>query len=166
MTYKKITWRLQGLGIKHWTTILPPEPQPPPTHLLVKKQTCRINYFVSRTNTGHYSGLMCSLSVIPAHNELVCRLNCPNAQSHPTDLSVLISPKYTASALVRVHYLCQLFWLNRAFDLEKLILPNEVLRYHTDPADWKISFLMSVNNPVLKCVSRATHAPLWTYRAQ
>lgn len=91
----------------------------------------------------HYRGLLCSFNVVLAYNELVCRLNCPNARSHPTDLSVLISPKYTASARVRVHYLCQLFSLNRAFNLEKLILPKEVLYYHTDPAASEI-FLLNV----------------------
>lgn len=119
--------------------------------------------------------------IIIAYNELVCRLNWPNAHSHPTDLSELISPKDTASPLVRVHHLCEQSWLKSSFNLDKLILPNQ---YHTEPADWQISSLMSESNltsfylilstsrgkkvklvweqvwaKVLKSVSRATRAP-------
>lgn len=72
--------------------------------------------------------IVCSLgflSFIFACNELVCRLNQPNARSHPADLSVLISPKDAPSLLVRVHNRCEEFFLlsliESLFKLDKLI---------------------------------------------
>ncbi len=140
---------------------------------------------VYRTHSEHYNGIVCSFSVIMAHYELVYRLNWPNAHSHPTDLSVLIRPEDTASVLVWVPHLCQQFWLERAFDLRKLILPNQVLQCSTEPAERPISSLCLVSCPssfsltlstpwgrkvylckvwakVLRSVSRAREDPLWT----